>query len=191
MRREERVTVQGPVKQQQPDGMSHRGGSACVWTRGCVGTCRGRHYQTAVAGMLCTRPYLSCNTLPRCRGRVLYRPGVVDDVHSRAARGHPLSLHLRPEPPFLRGPCRCALWPCPGFEQCGLRLRIGYPHPLRLGQGLAGVRRGVCALGAWTGWLSPPTAPALWAPRGKRTRGAMRSAHGLVRIVLLTHHFFI
>ena len=26
MRREERVTVQGPVKKQQPDGMSHRGG---------------------------------------------------------------------------------------------------------------------------------------------------------------------
>ena len=30
MRREERVTVQGPVKEQQPDGMSHRGGVA--WT---------------------------------------------------------------------------------------------------------------------------------------------------------------
>ena len=28
MRREERVTVQGPVKEQQPDGMSHRGGGA-------------------------------------------------------------------------------------------------------------------------------------------------------------------
>ena len=27
MRREERVTVQGPVKKQQPDGMSHRGGT--------------------------------------------------------------------------------------------------------------------------------------------------------------------
>ena len=27
MRREERVTVQGPVKEQQPDGMSHRGGA--------------------------------------------------------------------------------------------------------------------------------------------------------------------
>ena len=27
MRREERVTVQGPVKEQQPDGMSHRGSS--------------------------------------------------------------------------------------------------------------------------------------------------------------------
>ena len=26
MRREERVTAQGPVKEQQPDGMSHRGG---------------------------------------------------------------------------------------------------------------------------------------------------------------------
>ena len=26
MRREERVTVQGPVKEQQPDGMSHKGG---------------------------------------------------------------------------------------------------------------------------------------------------------------------
>ena len=25
MRREERVTVQGPVKEQQPDGMSHKG----------------------------------------------------------------------------------------------------------------------------------------------------------------------
>ena len=28
MRREERVTVQGPVMEQQPDGMSHRGGGA-------------------------------------------------------------------------------------------------------------------------------------------------------------------
>ena len=28
MRREERVTVQGPVKEQQPDGMSHRGSEA-------------------------------------------------------------------------------------------------------------------------------------------------------------------
>ena len=30
MRREERVTVQGPVKEQQPDGMSHRGGLATL-----------------------------------------------------------------------------------------------------------------------------------------------------------------
>ena len=34
MRREERVTVQGPVKEQQPDGMSHRGGGG---TRGGAG----------------------------------------------------------------------------------------------------------------------------------------------------------
>ena len=31
MRREERVTVQGPVKKQQPDGMSHRGGGGDPW----------------------------------------------------------------------------------------------------------------------------------------------------------------
>ena len=30
MRREERVTVQGPMKEQQPDGMSHRGGGESV-----------------------------------------------------------------------------------------------------------------------------------------------------------------
>ena len=29
MRREERVTVQGPVKEQQPDGTSHRGAGGC------------------------------------------------------------------------------------------------------------------------------------------------------------------
>ena len=34
MRREERVTVQGPVKEQQPDGMSHRGWG---WGRGLGG----------------------------------------------------------------------------------------------------------------------------------------------------------
>ena len=32
MRREERVTVQGPVKEQQPDGMSHRAGGGGGWT---------------------------------------------------------------------------------------------------------------------------------------------------------------
>ena len=31
MRREERVTVQGPVKKQQPDGMSHRVGRGVVF----------------------------------------------------------------------------------------------------------------------------------------------------------------
>ena len=30
MQREERVTVQGPVKKQQPDGMSHKGGHLCL-----------------------------------------------------------------------------------------------------------------------------------------------------------------
>ena len=31
MRREERVTVQGPVKEQQPDGMSHRGSADYIF----------------------------------------------------------------------------------------------------------------------------------------------------------------
>ena len=31
MRRGEQVTVQGPVKKQQPDGMSHRGGGGGLW----------------------------------------------------------------------------------------------------------------------------------------------------------------
>ena len=30
VRREERVTIQGPVKEQQPDGMSHRGGGGAI-----------------------------------------------------------------------------------------------------------------------------------------------------------------
>ena len=34
MRREDRVTVQGPVKEQQPDGMSHGGGGGSVWASG-------------------------------------------------------------------------------------------------------------------------------------------------------------
>ena len=36
MRREERVTVQGPVKKQQPDGMSHRGGGVSALLGGWV-----------------------------------------------------------------------------------------------------------------------------------------------------------
>ena len=37
MRKEERVTVQGPVKKQQPDGISHGG-----WVGGCMGQQAGR-----------------------------------------------------------------------------------------------------------------------------------------------------
>ena len=37
MRREERVTVQGPVKEQRPDGMSHRGGGGARTARGGTG----------------------------------------------------------------------------------------------------------------------------------------------------------
>ena len=36
MRREERMTVQGPVKKQQPDGLSHGGGGFKFSARGAV-----------------------------------------------------------------------------------------------------------------------------------------------------------
>ena len=43
MRREERVTIQGLVKKQQTDGMSHRTG-ARIWTGILAGVClRGQH----------------------------------------------------------------------------------------------------------------------------------------------------
>ena len=42
IRREVRVTVQGPVKEQQPDGMSHEGSAG-----GCV--CGGRHPDTTIS----------------------------------------------------------------------------------------------------------------------------------------------
>ena len=46
MRRDERVTVQGPVKKQRPDGMSHGGGGGGQrprpWAMGCLGAvCAG------------------------------------------------------------------------------------------------------------------------------------------------------
>ena len=59
MRREERVTVQGPVKEQQPDGMSHRGD----WGGG--GGCRlsARAPCQLVAGKGCRSPCLH-HTVP-------------------------------------------------------------------------------------------------------------------------------
>ena len=39
MRREERVTVQGPVKEQQPDGMSHGGAGKVGGGGGGGGLC--------------------------------------------------------------------------------------------------------------------------------------------------------
>ena len=47
MRREERVTVQGPVKKQQPDGMSRRGGGGVL-----VGPWCCEEYYTASASAL-------------------------------------------------------------------------------------------------------------------------------------------
>ena len=40
MRREERETVQGPVKEQQPDGLSHGGQRSAHWQSACVQGCK-------------------------------------------------------------------------------------------------------------------------------------------------------
>ena len=48
MRRDERVTVQGPVKKQQPDGMSHRGGGGLIACRPCW-----TRPHPSVAGFIC------------------------------------------------------------------------------------------------------------------------------------------
>ena len=48
MRREERVTVQGPVKEQQPDGMSHRGGGRAGAVRFVLPLLPGRRVLCAV-----------------------------------------------------------------------------------------------------------------------------------------------
>ena len=56
MRREERVTVEGPVKEQQPDGMSHRGGrllksltvmlvTSTIFSAFCYGLAEALHFQ--------------------------------------------------------------------------------------------------------------------------------------------------
>ena len=47
MRREERVTVQGPVKEQQPDGMPHRGGRGTLPPPLCPSqTCQTQTWNT-------------------------------------------------------------------------------------------------------------------------------------------------
>ena len=62
MRREGRVTVQGPVKEQQPDGMSHRGGvvAVAVFAEGMRGaTAKGPGWRGCGPGVVALRPHLS------------------------------------------------------------------------------------------------------------------------------------
>ena len=74
MRREERVTVQGPVKEQQPDGMSHRGGGgiAQVAVPCEIQRSRPHRFLKLSRGLLCsTSPVLwspHCVLEPDSRG---------------------------------------------------------------------------------------------------------------------------
>ena len=53
MRREERVTVQGPVKEQQPDGMSHRGADGNRQLRSCRTQPLSQPWPASVTGLRC------------------------------------------------------------------------------------------------------------------------------------------
>ena len=70
MRREERVTVQGPVKEQEPDGMSHRGVRGGVWwcwggVGGLVNHDMARCVQRAIVGNTEFRKYRDAQKAPQ------------------------------------------------------------------------------------------------------------------------------
>ena len=90
MRREDRVTVQGPVKKQQPDGMSHRGGCAIFVGKGFALLRRrfGRGLKLGHYG--CTRCKSSVRrkcfplVVKRWVGFSRFRPDPLENVHSQA-----------------------------------------------------------------------------------------------------------
>ena len=55
MRREERVTAQGPVQKQQPDGMSHRGGIYLLTYVFAFLCFRGRGGGNIIGELVCTK----------------------------------------------------------------------------------------------------------------------------------------
>ena len=127
MRREERVTVQGPVKEQQPDGMSHRGGDSV-----------GRKFGAGILAFQCGRQISHAKS----RG---FLPGPPIPLCFACSMPHSLSLlppifpqpnlstpnWTPPPPPALRtrpGHChgRCpGHRPCPSAGPCLVRIRGG------------------------------------------------------------------
>ena len=109
MPREERVTVQGPVKKQQPDGMSHRGMVSqvvvpTIWTVG-----------TKEAVMLRTRHMVRRMCLKVCVGGA--KPRGTPEARLRAALPYPVARAM------VWGPraCCCCVPHCSGEFQVELR----------------------------------------------------------------------
>ena len=121
MRREERVTVQGPVKEQQPDGMSHRGGVDPKGMRECRCTELALRASWATSSThICPQavhppPALSLS-LSLCLSLSLLIPWSCMAVGIRGPTEHSSSsLPSRPSSSFL------------------VRASLSHPHP---GQGL-------------------------------------------------------
>ena len=74
MQREKRVTVQGPIKKQQPDGMSHRGHRPSAAVRAC-GSSGMPHY-------------------PKVKCHVSLKSVSCGPVHSLAHHGHLMAVGL-------------------------------------------------------------------------------------------------
>ena len=117
-RREERVTVQGPVKEQQPDGMSHRGAKTPPYM-GMGTLCIGKKTPNIGMGTLCTgkkAPIYAFGVgecVSRCGG---YEGGILAPLRSGGA-------HLQVG--FLVGPPR-------GCVHAVLtRLRVVRPRTMR------------------------------------------------------------
>ena len=82
MPREERVTVQGRVKKQKPDGMSHRGSGRGAGGRGRV--LQALHFASTATSCQCPNfPYLSSNTIfyAVCKwGQLQSRPALTPPI---------------------------------------------------------------------------------------------------------------
>ena len=99
MRREERVTVQGPVKEQQPDGMSH-GGGVVVETglRLCIS------FKSIRGSSSSRRRSKGAGLVPLFEARCIAHPGATgpDTCATRLSDGHgPGSALVTPKPSHL------------------------------------------------------------------------------------------
>ena len=155
MRREERVTVQGPVKEQQPDGMSH-GGGGCPKILWCNSMFERRGHVVQRSGSPCHISPPDCGRLtigakapswprtlshapPRARAPPLHNPRLIGRAMGRRTRRR-----------AGQGGVRCSAdTPGAARPKAGLRGAVGV-MPLTTGL-------------AWESLQSARVTPLLWA----------------------------
>ena len=158
MRREERVTVQGPVKEQQPDGMSHRGVTLLLLpteirqfgaplTRGNkpppAGLRRHRPNGTAALVVRCTREQPM--SAERRRPTVLRAPSPEAEEYKRLVYPRPSRRTHRPRAETASK--REVFWAGNPRDGAGKR-RWGFPGRER-GGGIDGGCHPPCSSGFW------------------------------------------